>query len=31
MRGREMLDAIENLNPAYIEAAAEMPKANKAG
>lgn len=31
MRGREMLDAIENLNPAYIEAAAETPKANKAG
>ena len=30
MRGREMLDAIENLNPAYIEAAAETPKANKA-
>ena len=27
MRGREMLDAIENLNPAYIEAAAEKPKA----
>ena len=31
MRGREMLDAIENLNPAYIEAAAEKPKAKKAG
>ena len=31
MRGREMLDAIENLNPAYIEAAAETPKAKKAG
>ena len=31
MRGREMLDSIENLNPAYIEAAAEKPKAKKAG
>jgi len=31
MRGREMLDTIENLNPAYIEAAAEKPKAKKAG
>lgn len=31
MRGHEMLDAIENLNPAYIEAAAEKPKAKKAG
>ena len=29
MRGREMLDTIENLNPAYIEAAAEKPKAKK--
>ena len=29
MRGREMLDAIENLNPAYIEAAAEKPKTKK--
>lgn len=26
MRGREMLDTIENLNPAYIEAAAEKPR-----
>ena len=31
MRGREMLETIENLNPAYIEAAAEKPKAKKAG
>ena len=31
MRGREMLDAIENLNPAYIKAAAEKPKEKKAG
>ena len=31
MRGREMLDTIEHLNPAYIEAAAEKPKAKKAG
>lgn len=31
MRGHEMLDTIENLNPAYIEAAAEKPKAKKAG
>ena len=31
MRGREMLDTIENLNPAYIEAAAEKPKAKKVG
>lgn len=31
MRGREMLDTIENLNPAYIEAAAEKPKAKKTG
>lgn len=31
MRGREMLDTIENLNPAYIEAAAEKPKVKKAG
>lgn len=31
MRGREMLDTIENLNPAYIEAAAEKSKAKKAG
>ena len=31
MRGREMLEAIENLNPAYIEAAAEKPKVKKAG
>ena len=31
MRGREMLDMIENLNPAYIEAAAEKPKAKKTG
>ncbi|MBR2959648.1 MAG: hypothetical protein IKC19_08510 [Bacteroidales bacterium] len=31
MRGCEMLDTIENLNPAYIEAAAEKPKAKKAG
>ena len=31
MRGRELLDTIENLNPAYIEAAAEKPKAKKAG
>ena len=31
MRGHEMLDVIENLNPAYIEAAAEKPKAKKAG
>jgi len=31
MRGREMLDAIENLNPAYIEAAAEKPKSKKTG
>ena len=29
MRGREMLDTIENLNPAYIEAAAETPKVKK--
>ena len=29
MRGREILDTIENLNPAYIEAAAETPKAKK--
>lgn len=29
MRGREMLDTIENLNPAYIEAAAEKPKTKK--
>lgn len=31
MRGHEMLDTIENLNPAYIEAAAEKPKAKKTG
>lgn len=31
MRGREMLETIENLNPAYIEAAAEKPKAKKTG
>lgn len=31
MRGREMLDTIENLNPAYIEAASEKPKAKKVG
>lgn len=31
MRGREMLDTIENLNPAYIEAAAEKPKARRTG
>ncbi len=31
MRGRELLEAIENLNPAYIEAAAETPKAKKTG
>lgn len=31
MRGREMLDTIENLNPAYIEAAAEKPKTKKTG
>lgn len=31
MRGREMLDTIEHLNPAYIEAAADKPKAKKAG
>jgi len=31
MRGREMLETIENLNPAYIEAADEMPKAEKVG
>lgn len=30
MRGREMLEMIENLNPAYIEAAAETPKVRKA-
>ena len=30
MRGREMLETIENLNPAYIEAASEKPKAKKA-
>ena len=29
MRGREMLDTIEHLNPAYIEAAAEKPKAKR--
>ena len=31
MRGHEMLDAIEHLNPAYIEAAAEKPKTKKTG
>lgn len=31
MKGREMLDTIENLNPAYIEAAAEKPKARRTG
>ena len=31
MRGREMLDTIENLNPAYIEAAAEKPKTKRTG
>ncbi len=31
MRGHEMLEAIEHLNPAYIEAAAEKPKAKKTG
>lgn len=31
MRGREMLDTIENLNPAYIEDAAEMPMTKKTG
>jgi len=31
MRGRELLDTIENLNPAYIEAAAEKPKTQKTG
>lgn len=31
MRGNEMLDAMENLNPAYIEAAAEKPRARKSG
>jgi len=29
MRGYELLDTIENLDPAYIEAAAETPKARK--
>ena len=29
MRGREMLDTIENLNPAFIEAAAEPPTKKK--
>ena len=31
MRGHEMLDTIENLNPFYIEAAVEKPKAKKTG
>lgn len=31
MRGHEMLETIEHLNPAYIEAAAEKPKSKKAG
>ena len=31
MRGRELLDTIENLNPAYIEAADEKPRVKKAG
>lgn len=31
MRGHEMLDTIENLNPAYIEVAAEKPKEKKTG
>lgn len=31
MKGREMLDTIEHLNPAYIEAAAEKPKARRTG
>lgn len=29
MRGHELLETIENLNPAYIEAAAERPKTQK--
>ena len=31
MRGCEILEAIEHLHPAYIEAAAEKPKAKNAG
>ena len=31
MRGCEILEAIEHLNPAYIEAAAEKPKAKNIG
>lgn len=31
MRGQELLETIENLNPAYIEAAAEKPKAKRSG
>lgn len=31
MRGNELLEVIEYLNPAYIEAAAEKPKTRKAG
>ena len=31
MRGREMLDTIENLNPVYIDAAAEKPKVKRIG
>ena len=31
MRGRELLDTIENLNPAFIEEAAELPKKKKFG
>ena len=29
MRGREMLEAIENLDPAYIEAVAKKPKVRR--
>lgn len=31
MRGQEMLEVIENLNPAYIETAAQKPKTRKSG
>lgn len=31
MRGHELLETIEHLNPGYIEAAAEKPKPQKAG